>query len=292
MAVAEKVGRGMKLACLWLACALSAPAATYSLTIAGLGGEPDYAQRFKMWAQDIAGATKMPPLVAPTREAVRARLAELARQVKAEDAFILMLIGHGTFDGVEYKFSLPGPDITAAELAALLDRIPATRQLVVNMTSASGGAAEFLKKPSRVVISATKAGTEKNATVFARYWAEALRDPSADTDKNETVSALEAFQYAQRKTAQFYESNKRLATEHPQVDDAKLAAVFPVLRLGASAAAAADLAKRALVERKERIEQQIDRLKYEKAAIPLAVYKQQLTALLLELARVQEAIEK
>ena len=46
-----------------------------------------------------------------------------------------MLIGHGTFDGTDYKFNLPGPDITGAELAALLDRIPATRQLVVNMTS-------------------------------------------------------------------------------------------------------------------------------------------------------------
>ena len=45
------------------------------------------------------------------------------------------------------------------------------------MTSCSGGGSEFLRKPNRVVITATKTGTEKNATVFARYWAEALRDP-------------------------------------------------------------------------------------------------------------------
>ena len=50
-----------------------------------------------------------------------------------------------------------------------------------------------------MVITATKTGTEKNATVFARYWVEALRDPAADTDKNETISALEAFRYAERK---------------------------------------------------------------------------------------------
>ncbi len=55
---------------------------------------------------------------------------------------------------------------------------PATRQLVVNMTSASGGSRAALEKPNRVVITATKRGNEKNATVFARYWVEALRDTS------------------------------------------------------------------------------------------------------------------
>ncbi len=40
------------------------------------------------------------------------------------------------------------------------------------MTSASGGSIAALEKPKRVVITATKAGTEKNATVFPRYWIE------------------------------------------------------------------------------------------------------------------------
>ena len=293
MDLAAEVGGGVRIAALLLSClALPAPAATWYLTISGLGGETDYEQRFKMWAEDIGKTTNSQVLVAPKREAVRARFAELAKQVKPDDAFVLMLIGHGTFDGTEYKFNLPGPDITAAELATLLDRLPATRQLVVNMTSSSGGSADLLKKPTRVVITATKSGTEKNATVFARYWAEALHDPAADTDKNETVTAQEAFTYAQKKTAQFYESNKRLATEHAQLDDTRLAAVFPVLRIGADAVAAQDPAKRGLLEKKERIEQQIDKLKYEKAAVPEAEYKKQLTALLLELARTQEALEK
>ena len=80
----------------------------------------------------------------------------------------------------------------------LLNRIPASRQLVVDMTSASGGATDALKKDNRTIITATKSGTEKNATVFARFWVEALRDPAADIDKNETISALEAFQYARK----------------------------------------------------------------------------------------------
>ena len=243
---------------------------------------------------------------------IRTRFAEIARDAKATDGLVVVLIGHGTFDGVDYKFNITGPDITGVELAGLLDRVPATRQLVVNTTSCSGASIEFLRKVNRVVISATKTGTEKNATVFARFWAEALREPAADVDKNESVSALEAFRYAQKKTKEFFDTQKRLATEHsvledtgkgmgwpapgngpdPETGEGRLAASFAVVRLGANAAAAKDPAKKALLQQKEEIEAAIDELKYEKAGMAAADYKKQLSRLLLDLARIQEAIDK
>src|SRR5262249_53259555 len=181
----------------------------------------EYEQRFTGWAKDIDKALKAAPdakvntLYGPaaTREAIRAAFSRIGKEAKPQDALVVMLIGHGTFDGADYKINLPGPDLSAVELATLLDHGPATRQLGVNMTSASGGAIDVLRKENRVIVSATKTGTEKNATVFARYWAEALNDPSADADKNETVSALEAFRYADQKTGKFYETQKRIATE-------------------------------------------------------------------------------
>jgi hypothetical protein len=305
----------LRFCSLFLLAALAAPATTFFVTISGLGGEPDYDQRFKMWAEDIDGSLKkaggdsnVVTLQAPTRDVIRAKLGDVAKQAKPGDALVLMLIGHGSFDGTDYKFNIPGPDITGAELASLLDRIPATRQCVVNMTSSSGGAISFLRKPNRVVISATKAGTEKNATVFARYWAEALRDPAADVDKNDSVSALEAFHFAQHKTTEFFDTQKRLATEHPVLEDTgkgegektpsaengegRLAAAFPLVRLGANATAARDPNKRPLLDHKEQLEQAIDKLKYDKAAMPVDLYKKQLAALLLELAKVQEALDK
>jgi len=294
--------------------AWSLPAATYYVTVSGLGGEPDYEQRFGMWAKDIEKVLKTSPdaqvetLVDGTREQVRAALDRVAKEAQPQDAVVLMLIGHGSFDGYEYKINLPGPDLSGAELGALLDRIPATRQLVVNMTSASGGSIESLRRSNRVVITATKAGSEKNATVFARYWVEALSDPAADTDKNDVVSALEAFRYADKKTAAFYESQKRLATEHavledtgkgeavrapaPENGEGQLAAAFPLLRIGAAATAAQNPAKVELLAKREQLEQQIDKLKYEKAAMAPEEYKKQLGALLLELARTQEALDK
>jgi hypothetical protein len=305
MAAAAKMGCSVRIRLLIVAGALLAShafAATYILTVAGLGGEPDYEQRFAALATDTDKIMKTGAQTDrivetlkgadATKAKMEAALNRIAAQAKPQDAFVLMMIGHGTFDGEEYKFNLPGPDISATELATLLNRIPAGRQLVVDMTSASGGAVNALKKDNRTIITATKSGMEKNATVFARYWVDALRDPAADTDKNDTLNALEAFTYAEKKTADFYTEQKHLATEHPQVDDKQHAAAFPLLRLGAASAVITDPAKRELVVKKDDIEGKIDALKYQKDLMAPDEYKRQLTALLLDLARTQQEIDK
>jgi hypothetical protein len=300
-----------------LLAATPARASVYVVTVSGLVGEPDYDQRFTASAVDLDKVFKAagPALRVNTltgNEATRARvtqvLGEVARSAKPDDDFVLILIGHGSYDGVEYKFNLLGPDMSAAEIAALCDRVPAKRQLVVNTTSASGGSIPALQRAGRAVIVATKTGTEKNATVFARYWVEALQDPAADVDKNEAVSALEAFQYADRKTAEYYTSQKRLATEHPIFDDTghgepvrtpsvengegRLLASLILIRLGDARQKALDPAKVALLAKKEDLERQIDILKYQKAAMAPAEYETQLKNLLVGLARLQVELDK
>lgn len=305
----------------WLCAALlpawAAPAATYWVLLGGLGGEPDYEQRFAAWLREAekicrssAGETHVSALGGreATADRIRSLLGDLSRRIRAEDAFVLVLIGHGSFDGHQYKFNIPGPDLTGEDLAALLNSIAATRQLVVNTTSASGASIPLLRRPGRIVITATRSGFEKNATVFARYFIEALRDPAADADKNDALTALEAYRYAAQKTARFYESQRRLATEHALLEDTgegegtrspdpaagagRLAAAFVLLRSGQAQAAARDPARRALLARKEQLEQEIDLLKYRKAAMDAAEYRKRLTALLIELARVNEELEK
>jgi len=300
-----------------MALAGTARADTYFMTVAGLGGEPDYEQRFKALADDLDRILKAPgatnhvtTLSGP--EATRAHLTDslqmIADEVGSDDDFVLMLIGHGSYDGREYKFNLVGPDITAGALAELCNKIKSRRQLIVNTTSSSGASIRAFARRDRAVIAATKSGTEKNATVFARYWVDALRDSTSDVDKNETITALEAFQYATAKTAAFYESQKRLATEHAVFADAgnaetvrvaststgagRLLATFCVINLGAAGAAAKDPAKRGLLTKKEQLEAQIDVLKYQRAAMAPEDYKRQLTEALVALAKVQEELDK
>jgi len=275
---------------------LSACAAERHLVVAGLGGEPEYETRFTTQAQEAHRLLGPNGVLLTgrqaTREALHTALANLAKTTTAEDTVLVLLIGHGTSarEG-EYKFNLPGPDPSAADLKAWLDPLPA-RQLLVLATSASGAAQPALKAPNRLVLSATRSGNEKNLVLFPRFFLEALRDPASDSDKSESLSAAEVYSYTKAKVANFYEVQKRIATEHPQLEDAPLAARLTLLRFGAAQKAAQDPAKRRLLSQKESLEAQIDHLKREKAALPAADYRKQLTALLVQLAQLQEELDK
>ncbi|HEV2688907.1 MAG TPA: hypothetical protein VGV35_10140, partial [Bryobacteraceae bacterium] len=137
----------MRYLLLPLLFAATLPASNFYVTIAGLGGEPEYEQRFKAQADEIekllrAGGPDVNIRTLSGKDATKAQvqsaLGQIAKDAKPADVLVVMLIGHGSFDGIDYKINLPGPDLSAVELAALLDRVPAGRQLVVNMTSASG----------------------------------------------------------------------------------------------------------------------------------------------------------
>lgn len=308
----------VRVAALGLLLGVSAAHAdAYFVNVSGLGGEPDYEQRFAAQAADLdriakgGGATShVVTLSGPqaTREHLQQALMDIAASAHADDMLVVTLIGHGSFDGTQYKFNLPGPDVSADQLAQWCDKIAATRQLIINTTSASGGSVKALQRHDRVVISATKSGTEKNATVFARYWVEALQDPGADTDKNQIITGLEAFEYATRKTAAFYETEKRLATEHAQFEEGgkaapvraaaadsdagRMLASFALVRLGGDSQVASDPAKLALLKQKEQLEQRIDLLKYQRAAMSAEDYRTQLSQALVALAKVQQELDK
>jgi hypothetical protein len=130
----------------------------------------------------------------------------------------LVLIGHGTFDGKQARFNLRGPDVSAEEMADWLHGF--SRPLAVIDTSASS--APFLTRLSatnRVVISATRSGSEQNYTRFGQYFAAALGDPQADIDHDGETSLLEAFLVASRQATEFYKQKGRLVTEHALIDD-------------------------------------------------------------------------
>ena len=111
---------------------------------------------------------------------------------------MLILIGHGSYDGLEYKFNLVGPDMTGTEIASLCDRSPRTANLSSILPAPAAVPSRHFERPGRAVIAATKSGREERHCLCA-VLGGGVQDPSADTDKSGSVSAMEAFTYAARK---------------------------------------------------------------------------------------------
>jgi len=90
----------------------------------------------------------------------------------------------------------------------------------------------------------------------------------------------------------FEDTGKNEPVREPSKSEGVLLASFTVLRIGAAQKQANNPAKQALLAKKEDLEQKIDGLKYQKAAMDPADYKQQLTAALVALAQVQQELDK
>ncbi len=193
----------------------------------GAAGEEEFGKEFAKWAglwekaAAKANAKHVVVGLGPTNEVADLSLFKQALEVEARESSAelwLVFIGHGTFDGKETKFNLRGPDFSATELAELLK--PFRRPVaVINSASASSPFINKLSAPGRVIVTATRSGYEQNYARFGKYLAEAIADPTADLDKDEQTSVLEAFVMASRKVQEFYEAEGRLATEHALLDD-------------------------------------------------------------------------
>lgn len=277
----------------------SAYAATHTIIIAGLGGEPEYERRFREQAQAVASSAQQlgdPSHVlmltgdGAQRASVRRELIALAGRMEASDAVTIVLIGHGSFDGEEYRFNLPGPDLTASELGKLFDQLPARDLLIVNATSASGAAIERWKRPQRVIIAATKSGAERTATRFAEHWAQAVTSGSADVNKDEIVTATEAFEYATRQVEAAFKADAALATEHARMEGEN-AARFAVARLGTAAVLSASPEVNALLSRRESIERDLNAVKDRKPSLREEEYYDALESVLVKLALLQKRID-
>jgi hypothetical protein len=216
---------------LLLCSSVASPAQTNEqrslVLVIGAAGEAEYGEQFSHWAdlwKQAAAKGGLQTCVIgedqdnPTNDRTRLLTVLTNEAAKPAGELWLVFIGHGTYDGRAAKFNLRGPDISAAELAAVLK--PCRRPLaVIQCASASGPFINALSGPDRVIITATRSGYEVNATRFGGYMAGAIADPAADLDKDGQTSLLEAFLLASREVAQFYKEAGRLATEHPLLDD-------------------------------------------------------------------------
>ena len=280
---------------------LTASAKLYVTIIQGLGGNQAYSKQFDQETKDvvqavtrITGKDRVSVLTGnqATREQILAHFRKLQKTVTRNDRTALILIGHGSYDGRQYKFNIPGPDLTDSDIGGIMKDSPARLQLLVNTSSASGALLKDLKSDSRIIITATRNGIERNATRFGIYFAAALSQHSADTDKNEAVSAAEAFSYAKQLTQDYYKNEGRLATEHPQLEG-KQADQFTLARLLPAPKASDNPAMVRLLKQRRQLDQQIDDLKLRRDEFKTSnEYYNQLQVLLVKMSQLQEQIDK
>jgi hypothetical protein len=288
---------------------------THLLVVAGVTGSPEHVKKFHGWATTIVDSGKRhglpdanitylaekpeqdPSRISgrSTRESVTKAIADIASRAKPDDEVFIILIGHGTFDGRQAAFNLPGPDLSAADYATLLGRFTTQPVVFVNTASSSGAFLSVLAGPGRTIVTATKSGGERNETRFPEYFAEALDNPATDSDRNGRVSILEAFEYARLRVAASYEQSGHIPTEHPALDDGtegKVAAMLYLTprRSRSTAMADANPALRALVEEQEALERQVASLRLRKDTMDQAAYEQELERVLTELALKTRAI--
>jgi hypothetical protein len=293
-------------------CSLAAPASAqdpHLLVVVGVGGSPEHTEKFHKWGTSVAeaAATRGIPAAnivyladrpeqAPsriqarsTRENVTRALTELATRAKPDDEVFVLLLGHGSYDGRQAAFNLPGPDLTAEDYKLLLDKFPTQRVIFVNTSSSSGAFVPVLAGPARTIVAATKTGGERNETRFPEFFVEALTTDVADRDRNGRISVLEAFDYSRTKVEATYQQTGHLLTEHATLDDGMEGKLAGMQFLAPTQARSAELASaspalRGLLQERDALEREIAELRLRKDSMEAVRYEQELERLLTDLA--------
>lgn len=282
------------------------------VVVVGATGASEFATKFEDWANQLEEvgikAGRSISLIRSDKSSFDQleKLFDGAQSDTVEPLWVF-LIGHGTFDGTEAKFNLTGKDLSAAQLSEWVAKL--RRPLVLcNLSSCSAPFINAISGPNRIIVTATKSGTEVNATRLAGFLANSLGNAAADLDHDDEISIAEAVSHASALTQRFYKEDDRLATEHALLDDngdGKGTAVKSLVMTGDSLVAAAkdsDGVKASRVsllsigkpfklnadqiEQRSILENQLDELKSKKAQLEESDYRNQLETVLSNLARV------
>ncbi len=293
----------------------------WAIVLSGASGGAKYAEQMNTWRTSLSTALvdrygfpkdKVRVFVDEavktgeqgTAANVRAAIAEIKKQLTRDDLLVIILVGHGTYDGESAKFNLVGPDLTAADWATLLNGING-KLVVINTTEASFPFLERLSGPNRVVITATDSAAQKYATVFPEYFAKAMGEASSDLDKNGRTSIFEVFAAASLAVKQHYEQRGQLTTERAIIDDngdgvgresdapgpdGGLARILYLDNENPAAANNPELAE--LIKKRRDLEAQAEALKLKKDSMPGPQWEAEYERLMLELAKVSREIRQ
>jgi hypothetical protein len=293
----------------------------FALIVSGAAGGQDYAEQYRRWTSGLSTLLvdhlklSRPSVIAlqdevegperATADNVRRAINGFRRKMATDDLLLVVLIGHGTFDGADAKFNLVGPDLESAEWAALLRGLPG-RLVLINTTSASFPFLERLAGPRRIVVTATDSVAQRFDTVFPEYFLNAFQSDASDIDKNGRVSVWEAFIATAGGVRRHYQQRGQLATERPLLDDNGdgigreaggsgqdgAASSRTYLDVPGPGAAATDEVLLKLLQQRTMLEAEVEELKIRRTFITAEEYTKEFERLMIELARVSRDVRQ
>ncbi len=291
--------------------------------VVGASGTPEYGEQFSDWAatwrevsENAAASTITIGESDVDDSDDRTLLHETMKtaSTQSDQPLWVVLIGHGTFSQNTAKFNLRGPDVSAADFALWLQ--DAQRPVVIiNCASSSGPFINQLSGPNRIIVTATKSGTEQNFARFGEFIAKAIASPDSDLDHDDEVSIQEAFLRASAETQQFYKTAGRISTEHALIDDnadarGTPATMFrgtrPIAKakdntpLDGRAASRQTLAPsntrlpftQSELAQRDDLEAQLEQLRQQKLTLDAAAYRAKLEPVMIQLAKLYQAAEQ
>lgn len=308
--------------CLFIASPVVAYASErYALVVTGASGGEQYARKYDAWRTSfvttlretfhyptdhlvVLAENESDGILKATRENVRRVVAGFVDRASKDDVVTVLLIGHGAGDSSdEAKFNLVGPDLSAAEWAALF-RPLAAKLLFIDASSGSFPFLEKLSGNGRIVVTANDSAAQQYETVFPEFFVKAFEDGEADFDKNGRVSLWEAFEYSTSGVRRWFEERGQLATERPLLDDSGDGMGGEADTPGPDGAAArvtylqperpivetADAELNRLRRRRAELDAQLEELKARKPGMAPDDYDRALEKLLLEIAQIDRQI--
>jgi hypothetical protein len=300
---------------------LAAADERYALIVAGASGGADYAEQYATWTRDLASILvdrmkmsrdkirvlddKGDSATAATAANVRQHLTAIRRTMTRDDLLLVVLIGHGTYDGVDAKFNLVGADLESAQWAELLAGLPG-QAVIVNTSSASFPFIERLSGERRVVITATDSIAQRFDTVFPEFFIKAFQSDSADIDKNNRISIWEAFAAAAGDVRRYYQRRGQLSTERSLIDDngdgvggdaadsksedgSRASHVYLDRPLAGALPTDEVLVK--LLQRRAAVQAELEELKIRRSFLRADEYQKEFERLMVELARVNRDVK-
>ena len=294
---------------------------THLVIVKGADGTPEFGEQFQKWSDNWSAVAKKADAnliaIGRSKESDDRQQLQSALQALPKDGakpVWIVFIGHGTFSMGAAKFNLRGPDVSAKDLSDWLK--PFTRPLVIaNCASSSGPFINRLSAKNRVIVTATKSGSQYNYARFGEYFARAIASLDSDLDHDDAVSVQEAFLRASSDVQDFYDSEARLATEHALIDDNGDARGTPAKMFrGVRAIAQAKDGKQldgsfaaqltlsptgqqlpltdAELKRRGELESQLNAIRNKKDDMSDAEFDEAIEPILVELAKIYQAAEK